>query len=312
MPDANSPIIVLNQTFATSAALTQTLPSEGVLEALKMILTDAPLNDVLHSVALLIEAQTEEMLCTIFLLDEDGVRLRYAAGPSLPDAYRVATDGVPTGPEVGSCGAAAFLRKPVFVADVLTHPHFAGFRDLLVQVGLRAAWSSPIMSHDDKVLGTFGMYNREVRHPSAAEMRLIDHASRIAGIAIERHRAQEKLRKSERELRQIADAVPQTLGVLDSKGGVLFANQTTLDYTGFKAEDVLAPNFRERIFHPDDLARLRRERKTALEDGLPFEFEQRALRKDGQYRWFLIRYNPFRDEHGHAFAGMLPERTLTN
>ena len=70
------------------------------------------------------------------------------------------------------------------------------------------------MSHDDKVLGTFGMYNREVRHPTAAEMQLIDHASRIAGIAIERHHAQEKLRESERELRQITDAVPQALGVL--------------------------------------------------------------------------------------------------
>jgi formate hydrogenlyase transcriptional activator len=88
--------------------------------------------------------------------------------------------------------------------------------------------------------------------------------------------------------------------VLDPKGGVLYANQTTLDYTGFTAEDVLAPNFRERMFHPEDLKRLRRERKAALEDGLPFEFEQRALRKDGQYRWFLIRYNPFRDEHGNV------------
>ena len=101
MPDANSSIVVLNPPFATSA-LTQTLTSEGVLEALKMIFTDPPLNDVLHSVALLIEAQTKGMLCTIFLLDEDGVRLRYAAGPSLPDAYRVATDGVPIGPTLAA------------------------------------------------------------------------------------------------------------------------------------------------------------------------------------------------------------------
>jgi formate hydrogenlyase transcriptional activator len=300
MPDANSSIVVLNQPFATAAALTQTLPSEGVLEALKMILSDAPLNDVLHNVALLIEAQTEGMVCTIFLLDKDGVRLRYAAGPSLPDAYRVATDGVPIGPEVGSCGAAAFLRKPVFVSDVLTHPHFAGFRDLLVQVGLRAAWSSPIMSHDDNVLGTFGMYNREVRYPSAAEMQLIDQASRIAGIAIERHRAEQKLREDERELRRTIDAIPQEIVVQDPDGTTVYVNHAVLDYTGLTMEDVIASDFRARIFHPEDLESLREKRRAALARGLPFEIEQRALGKDGQYHWFLIRYNPFRDEQGRV------------
>jgi len=109
---------------------------------------------------------------------------------------------------------------------------------------------------------------------------------------------EEKLRGEERELRQITDAIAQTLGVLNPSGVVLYANQATLDFTGLSAEDLLLPNFRERIFHADDLVRLRQERKDALECGLPFEFEQRALRKDGQYRWFLIRYNPFRDEQG--------------
>jgi formate hydrogenlyase transcriptional activator len=111
-------------------------------------------------------------------------------------------------------------------------------------------------------------------------------------------RTEEKLRDEERELRQITDAIAQTLGVLDPSGAMLYANQATLDYTGLTAEDLLSPNFRERIFHLDDLVRLRQERKAALESGLPFEIEQRALRKDGQYRWFLIRYNPFRDEQG--------------
>ena len=109
---------------------------------------------------------------------------------------------------------------------------------------------------------------------------------------------EEKLRDEEREFRQITDAIAQTLGVLNPSGVVLYANQATLDFTGLAAEDLLLPNFRERIFHPDDLVRFRQERKNALERGLPFEFEQRALRKDGQYRWFLNRYSPFRDEQG--------------
>ncbi len=306
MSDAKSSIVVLDQPFATSPARTQTLSSEGVLDALKMILTDAPLNDVLHSVALLIEAHTEGVLCTIFLLDEDGLRLRYAAGPQLPDAYRVATDGVRIGPEVGSCGAAVFLRKPVFVADVLTHPHFANFRDLLVQTGLRAAWSSPIISHDGKVLGAFGMYNREVRHPSPAEMQLIEYASRIAGIAIERDRSKsaltlafEKIKKSETELREIVDVIPQAIAVLDPDGNVLYVNEWLLDYSGMSADEVLSRDFHSRLFHAEDVARWQHEGRDSLARALPFEDEQRALGKDGKYRWFLIRYSPLHDEQGH-------------
>ncbi len=305
MTDAKSSIVVLDQVSATSPARTQTLSSEGVLDALKMILTDAPLNDVLHSVALLIEAHSEGLLCTIYLLDEDGLRLRFAAGPKLPDAYRVATDGVYIGPEVGSCGAAAYLRKPVYVADVLTHPHFANFRDLLVQAGLRAVWSSPIISNDGKVLGTFGMYNREVRLPSPAEMQLIDYAGRIAGIAIERDRSKsaltlafEKIKKSETELREIVDVIPQTIIVLNPDGKAIYANRVALEYTGLSLDVVRADDFRARILHPDDVQRLREERHKALSGAVPFENEQRALGKDGKYRWFLIQYNPLLDEGG--------------
>src|SRR5256712_611268 len=111
---------------------------------------------------------------------------------------------------------------------------------------------------------------------------------------------QEKLREDERELRRITDTIPQTIVVLDATGAPIYANQATLDYAGRTSEDVLAPDFRERIFHPDDLERLRGERKAAMERGLPFEAEMRALGNDGQYRWFLIRYNPFRNEQGQV------------
>ena len=109
---------------------------------------------------------------------------------------------------------------------------------------------------------------------------------------------EEKLRDDERELRRITDAIPQAIVVLGPAGEPLYANQTTLDYTGLTADDVVSPGFRERIFHPEDLQDLREKRKTALERGLPFEAEMRTLRNDGEYRWFLIRYNPFRNEQG--------------
>src|ERR1700691_4765414 len=109
-----------------------------------------------------------------------------------------------------------------------------------------------------------------------------------------------KLRQDERELRQITDAIPQTIIVQGPSGLPIYANRATLDYTGLTAEDVTAPHFRERIFHPEDVERFRNERKAALARGLPFEFEHRALGKDGQYRWFLIQYNPFRNERGQV------------
>jgi PAS domain S-box-containing protein len=111
-------------------------------------------------------------------------------------------------------------------------------------------------------------------------------------------KTEEKLRDDERELRRITDAIPQTIVVLDPSGAPLYANQATLDYTGLTVEDVAAPRFRERIFHSDDLERLRDERKSALARGVSFEAEMRTRRNDGQYRWFLIRYKPFRNEQG--------------
>src|SRR3989449_8206414 len=114
----------------------------------------------------------------------------------------------------------------------------------------------------------------------------------------DRKQAEKKLLEEERELRRITDAIPQTIVVQDPSGHPLYANQAALDYTGLTVEDVATSDFRARIFHPEDLERLREERQAALARGLPFEIEQRARRWDGQYRWLLILYNPFRDEQG--------------
>jgi formate hydrogenlyase transcriptional activator len=110
--------------------------------------------------------------------------------------------------------------------------------------------------------------------------------------------AQQKLPHEVIDLRRITDAIPHTIVIQDVNGVPLYANQAVLDYTGLTIEDVTSSDFRARIFYPEDLERLREERKVALARGLPFEIEQRARRWDGQYRWFLIRYNPFRDEQG--------------
>jgi formate hydrogenlyase transcriptional activator len=126
----------------------------------------------------------------------------------------------------------------------------------------------------------------------------------------DRKRAEKKLVEDERELRRITDAIPQTIVVQDPSGHLLYANQAVLEYTGLTIQDVVTSDFRARIFHPEDMERLSDERQAALTRGLPFEIEQRARRKDGQYRWFLIRYNPFRDEQGRLVRWYATGTTL--
>src|SRR3989475_13291206 len=132
MTDAPTSTMFQDQTSATPRAYEHTLSSEAVLDALKMILIDAPLRDVLTSVALLIEAHTPGALCSVFLLDEQGVHLRYAAAPRLSDEYRIATDGLSNGTHVGACGASRYLAELVFVSGVLSPPLLASFQVLRV------------------------------------------------------------------------------------------------------------------------------------------------------------------------------------
>jgi PAS domain S-box-containing protein len=109
----------------------------------------------------------------------------------------------------------------------------------------------------------------------------------------------EQLKAEETELRRMTDAIASYIYVLRPDGTAFYANQTLLDYTGLTLEDVQREDQRARVFHPEDLERLHEERHEALARGKPFELEQRALGKDGKYRWFLVRYNPLRDDHGN-------------
>jgi formate hydrogenlyase transcriptional activator len=111
-------------------------------------------------------------------------------------------------------------------------------------------------------------------------------------------RAEARLRQDEEELRRIVDLIPQQIVVLNPEGEAIYANRVSMEYTGLSLEEVRADSFRDRVFHPEDIQRLREQRQKALAGTIPFENEQRGMGKDGKYRWFLIRYNPFLDENG--------------
>src|SRR5260370_24050232 len=105
-----------------------------------------------------------------------------------------------------------------------------------------------------------------------------------------------KLLPDEQELRRIIDLIPQTIVVLNPDGTAIYANRVALEYTGLSLDEVRADNFRDRVFHPEDVQRFREARQKSLSGTVPFENEQRVLGKNGKYRWFLIRYNPLLDE----------------
>jgi len=109
-----------------------------------------------------------------------------------------------------------------------------------------------------------------------------------------------KLLPDEQELRRIIDLIPQTIVVLNPDGKAIYANRVALEYTGLSLDEMRADDFRDRVFHPEDVQRLHEERQKGLSGSVPFENEQRARGKDGKYRWFLIRYNPLIDERGNV------------
>ena len=159
----------------------------------ELIASGAPLAETLGALIEGLESQADGMRGSVLLCDRAGRRLLHAASPNLPVAYGQAIDGVLIGPDVGSCGTAAHTGQEVVVEDIATDPRWLAFRDLAARHGLAACWSVPIVGAEDEVLGTFAFYDSRPRRPTAAERSLIRHASRLAGIAIERHRSEERL-----------------------------------------------------------------------------------------------------------------------
>ena len=165
-------------------------PSESVLNILELILAGSELSEVLTIIAGLVESQADGMLCTIWLPDADGKHLHCAAAPSLPE-FAADIERMSIGPKGGSCGTAVYRREPVYVADILRESIWDDYRHLFLPYGIRAVWSRPLFTREGEVLGTFAILYREVRNPDALDLQLIENASQIASIAIERHISEE-------------------------------------------------------------------------------------------------------------------------
>ncbi|HKA19022.1 MAG TPA: PAS domain S-box protein [Blastocatellia bacterium] len=285
----------------------------GQSQILEMIAAAAPLPDILRGLVLLIEAQAPGMLCSILLLDLDGIHIRQGASPSLPDGFSAAVDGQEIGPRAGSCGTAMFRGEKVVVRDTNTDPLWEDYRPLATEYGLRACWSTPIRSPQGKVLGTFAMYYREPRLPSPREEYLLDIATHIAGIAIERQQARETLRESEERFRQLNENIGAVFfmgegfkdGLLDRLVYVSPAYETIWG----RSRDELYQNPRSwfQSVHPADQNQLKAQ--IGKISKAEFDEEYRIIRPDNAVRWVHHRVFPIYNQQGEIYriAGIVED-----
>jgi two-component system, NarL family, sensor kinase len=196
---------------------------DGERQVLDMIATGASLAAVLDALCLVID-QRSGLMSAVFLIDSDGKRLVLAAGPHLPDEWRRATHSLPLTPTTTSCGAAVSRRAQVIVSDVSTDPLFEMFRDLARTAAIGAVWSTPFYAEDHRVLGTFAVISPAAGPPSELHLQLVKRATYLASIAVERQQTAEGLRRSERLLRLVLDALPVGVAVVDLAGNILLNN----------------------------------------------------------------------------------------
>lgn len=170
-------------------------------QTLQGLAEGAPLDQILTNLVETVERYCgDKMLASILLLDEDGTRFLQGIGRSLPDAFNQAVAGVEVASAIGTCCVAVMERAPVVAQDVTADPKWQRFADFIAPFGLRAAWSTPIIGSDGKVLATFANYYRQPCDPTPQDMELVEVVTRTAALAIERKAADAALRRTEERL----------------------------------------------------------------------------------------------------------------
>ena len=212
---------------------------EDETRILGMIAKGADLREILTAIVESIEAISTDTIGSILFLDSDGVHVRHGAAPGLPDVYNQAVNGAEIGPKAGSCGTAAYRRQAVIVTDIMTDPLWEDYRELARLSGLRACWSTPIMDSRESVLGTFAMYYREPRSPSPEDFTLIQRATHLAGVAMERKQDEESLREAQEFNAQVLANTQHGQVVLDSELRYRMWNPAMEQITGLRPEQVL-------------------------------------------------------------------------
>ena len=268
--------------------------------ALKALSLGLPLKAVLEEVLIGVESILTGALTSINLLGPDGTRFKTAVGPSLPDAYHLAFDGLPIGPSAGSCGLAAQRRKPVIVSDIETDPLWAEYRELAQPHGLRACWTLPLQDPTGKVMATFSVYYRTPHTPDPEDLALVGGAASVIGIAIERDLKDAALRASEQRLRNIFAGAATGMTVTTLDGRYVEVNAAYSRMLGHTVKELQGLDFNTFV-HPDDRGKYRSQ-FLEMQEGKRESYvtERRYLVRDSRLAWIRTSVSAVRDASGQA------------
>src|SRR5947199_3129008 len=280
----------------------------GEKRLLEMIATGVALEEILNRLCMIIEEYRSGTLASILLLRPDGLHLDSVAGPSLPKGWRKEMEKLPIGPCAGSCGTAAYRGSPVMVSDIATDPlwEVPEHRAAALSHGLRASWSNPILSSEGKVLGTFCIYDRETRTPNAQDLALIEKATDLARVAIERDRAEEALRTSEEKYRDLINASPDAITVVDADGNCVLVNPAGVKLAGRPESELIGTSIAE-TYLPEE-RHLFKERVERLKAEGSFRFERTFLRKNGEVIPVEVSLSAMRGRYYQAIIRDISQR----
>ena len=277
--------------------------NEGAV--LEVIAHGGSLGNVLNRVLLSYETLFQGMRASVLLLDADGRRLRHIAAPNLPSAYCQEIDGVEIGPAVGSCGTAAYTKKITMVADIANDPLWRDYKDLALRHGLQACWSVPILGAKGRVLGTFAFYWGSPRAALPWELAAIERGAYLAGLAIERHQAEDELRQSKDMLQAVMEHVPARIFWKDRDSRYLGGNSLFAKDAGFNDPDDLIGKTDLEMGWKDQAEVFRAEDRAVMESGQPLlDQEELQTASDGTTMWLSVSKAPLRDQNSQI-VGML-------
>lgn len=202
---------------------------------LEQINSAKSLAHMFRDVILHLEDLIPESICSIVLLDRDGVHLRVGAVPGLPDFFAKAIDGLAIGDGIGSCGHAMATGKRTIVEDIDNHPYWFAFRELAKRAQLASCWSEPIRASNNQILGAFAIYHAKPAKPEAWHLNMLEMASHFLALAIEKNRTESNLRK----LSQAVEQSPNIIIITDIDAKIEYVNQAFVTKTGLSLDQVL-------------------------------------------------------------------------
>ena len=249
---------------------------------LELLNANAPLSPILESLIRGAEQVSPGMICSILLLSEEG-KLTLGAAPGLPDFYNKVIDGISIGPNVGSCGAAAYTGERVIVENIQEHPFWEPYKDIAKKAGLQACWSEPIKDAEGKVLGTFACYYVSPFSPSDSDIENLKAATDLALIVLEKFRYRESIIKTEQRFRSLVQNISEIITLLDENGYIKFASSSIKNILGYEEDELIDKHIFEFI-HPEDRVYISDAFANAVKvPGIAPPVQFRILNKAGEY-----------------------------